>query len=151
MFKHKGECQLKMLIIDKKEKTIHINRGNDGTISFKIPLNKEKTEFYQFEVGDIVTFGVYEANGMDKDAALLKNYEIQEPTDTAQLTLTNEDTKIGELINNAVEYWYEIELNRNGVINTVIGYDTDGAKLFILYPEGSMLEQSDVEEEQEGE
>ena len=139
-----------MLIIDKKEKTIHINRGNDGIISFKIPLNKEKTEFYEFQVGDIVTFGVYEKNGMDKDAVLLKEYTITEPTDTAQLTLTNEDTKIGELINSAVEYWYEIELNRNGVINTVIGYDTDGAKLFILYPEGSMLEPQEEQEEELG-
>lgn len=35
-----------------------------------------------------------------------------------------------------IEYWYEIELNGD---STIIGYDNDGAKKLILYPEGADL------------
>ena len=44
---------------------------------------------------------------------------------------------IGEVINKPTNYWYEIELNPNTQPQTIIGYDEDGEKLFVLYPEGS--------------
>ena len=47
-----------------------------------------------------------------------------------------DDMKIGEMLNKQVEYWYEIELNND---ETIIGYDDDGAKKLILYPEGADL------------
>ena len=40
-------------------------------------------------------------------------------------------------MNIPTEYWYEIELNNE---NTVIGYDNNGPKLFVLYPEGEDID-----------
>lgn len=50
-----------------------------------------------------------------------------------EIPLNSEDTKIGDVVNYKVKYWYEIELNNM----TTIGYDKEGPKEFILYPEGS--------------
>ena len=44
--------------------------------------------------------------------------------------------KIGEMANKPIEFWYEIELNGD---STIIGYDEEGAKRLILYPEGADL------------
>ena len=114
---------------------IRINRGDKGNIPFQIPLNEEGTELYQFQAGDKVTFGVYKKKGFDECALILKEVEITEVTDTCMIPLTSEDTKIGELINEPKEYWYEISLNGD---ETVVGYDDeDGEKIFLLFPEGS--------------
>ena len=51
--------------------------------------------------------------------------------------MTGEDTKIGQVINKPIDYWYEIELNPEINPQTVIGYDNDGAKIFKLFPEGA--------------
>lgn len=47
-----------------------------------------------------------------------------------------DETKIGEYISKPKEYWYEIELNPETYPQTIIGYDEDGPKVLILYPEG---------------
>ena len=52
------------------------------------------------------------------------------------INLTSEETRIGNLTNAPVEYWYKIELNNQ---YTIVGYDEDGAKKLILYPEGSKV------------
>ena len=120
--------------MELKNNEIRINRGDEGIIPFKIPLDKEKTKYYQFKVGDVVTFGVYDKKGFDKCAHILKEVEITEPTEVCYIELTSEDTTIGELINKEVEYWYEISLNNE----TVLGYKKDTkARLFWLLPEGS--------------
>lgn len=118
-----------------KDNKISIHRGDKGVIPFKIPINEEKTEFYIFQIGDIVTFGVYEEDGYDKCAVILKDFEITKETDTCKIELTSEDTKIGEVVNDDVEYWYEVILNHD---ETVLGFDEEnGAKIFLLLPEGS--------------
>ena len=35
--------------------------------------------------------------------------------------------------NKATEFWYEVELNDN---DTILGYDKQGPKRMIVYPEG---------------
>ena len=50
-----------------------------------------------------------------------------------EIPLQPEDTRIGEIVNHKVKYWYEIEVNNK----TPLGYDKDGPKELILYPEGS--------------
>ena len=50
--------------------------------------------------------------------------------------LSSEETKIGNVISKPVVYWYEIEINPDSAPITIIGYDNDGAKELILYPEG---------------
>lgn len=125
-----------MLIIEN-ENEIHINRGDTGNIDFMIPLCNNKR--YMFNVGDKLTFDVYEKKGYDKSPVLHKEIEIEEQKDIATFNLTEDDTTIGEVINKPVDYWYEIQYhNKSENSNeTVLGYDLDGEKLFRLYPEGS--------------
>lgn len=119
-----------MLKIDGK--SISINRGDDNqSFDLMIPINE--TEYYTFTTSDVVKFGVYEKKGLNKNAVLLKTITPQYSTERLTISFTKEEMTIGELINKAVVYWYEIQLNDN----TIIGYDEDGAKEFILYPEGS--------------
>lgn len=121
-----------MLKVDNLYKTISVNRGDENqSFSFSIPTSD--LESYTFQIGDIVKFGVYEANKLDENAVLLKEYTIDEAKTKVTLNFDKNDFVIGDLINKPVTYWYEIQLNGN----TIIGYDEDGAKEFILYPEGS--------------
>ena len=121
-----------MLKVDNLYKTISVNRGDENqSFSFSIPTSD--LESYTFQIGDIVKFGVYEANKLNEDAVLLKEYTIDEAKTKVTLNFDKDDFVIGDLINKPVTYWYEIQLNGN----TIIGYDEDGAKEFILYPEGS--------------
>lgn len=117
-----------------KNKVISINRG-DKDQSFDLIISSGD-EDYTFKVGDVVKFGIYNKNELDKEAILLKTIQVSEPTDKLTILFTQEEMTIGELINKPVTYWYEIQLNDN----TIIGYDEEGAKLFKLYPEGSDIE-----------
>ena len=112
---------------------IEMTRGDKGVIPVQLPISK--TELYQFQVGDVITFGLYKKDGYDEDALILKDVIITEPTDTALIPLTKEETRIGEITNKPVEYWYEITLNGD---ETILGYEQEtGAKIFIMSPEGS--------------
>lgn len=113
-------------------KTIHITRGDIGTIEFSI-MNGE--EPYNFTIGDIVRFGLFAKGNMD-NLIFQKDIEVEESTDKIDIELTPEDTKIGGIINKPVSYWYEIQLNPDTNPQTIIGYDELGAKIFKLYPEG---------------
>ena len=114
---------------------IYCTRGDKGKIPVKIPLNKEKTEFYQFQPKDILTFGLYNKNQLNEAALILKDYEVTEVTDLVKIPLSSEETKIGELINKEKEYWYEITLNHE---ETILGYTIkEKGRKFWLLPEGS--------------
>lgn len=106
--------------------TIHITRGDRGVIELAI-------DGYTFSIGDSVELRVYEKKRLDKLPVLSKEIEITEAGPTIDIELTEEDTKIGDMENKAKEYWYEIELNDN---QTVVGFDEEGAKKLMLYPEG---------------
>ena len=62
--------------------------------------------------------------------------EVTEETTTVNISLESDDTKIGNLVNKPTKYWYEIELNPDTTPQTIVGYDLDGEKIFMLYPEG---------------
>lgn len=121
-----------MLRIDTKTKMIMINRGDRGSIEFSI--KNEDGSDYIFQIGDIITFGVYAKKHMEGKASILKNIEIEEETTSVIIELTPEETKIGDIKNIAVDYWYEIQINHQ---DTIIGYDKDKEKIFRVYPEGS--------------
>ena len=121
----------------ENENEIHINRGDTGNFDFIIPLNNNKR--YMFNVGDKLTFDVYEKKGFDKCSLLHKEIVLDKAQDVVTFELTAEDTTIGDLINKTVDYWYEVQyFSQDGKIcDTVLGYDEDGEKLLVLYPEGS--------------
>ena len=116
------------------DKSIHITRGDIATI--KVSANNSNGNPYEFKAGDIVRMKVFEK----KDCAcvvLQKDTEVNENATVVSIMLGQNDTKIGELLNKPVDYWYEVELNPQTAPQTIIGYDMDGAKVFRLYPEGS--------------
>lgn len=118
----------------ESDKTINVTRGDIMyfTVSAK---DKETGEKYIFQAGDIVRFTVYGK----KDATnvvLQKDFIVSTPSEEVEIFLDESDTKIGEPINKATVYWYEVELNPDVKPQTIIGFDEDGAKIFTLYPEG---------------
>lgn len=111
--------------------TIHVTRGDKGIINLRIPTSA--SSFYEFKTTDKVIFTV-KTKFSDLTPKLRKIVEFDEATDTAIIELTKEDTTIDELIKEPKTYYYDVCLNEN---ETVIGYDEDGGKEFILYPEAS--------------
>ena len=123
-----------MLEIDNQTKQINITRGDYGVISVSAINNEGKD--YEFQIGDVVRLKVFKKRDFNY-RELQKDVTVDKATTTVDIELTKEDTKIGDVINKPVEYWYEIELNPNTKPQTIIGYDEDGEKKFVLYPEGS--------------
>jgi hypothetical protein len=113
-----------------ENKTIEINRGDRGTIVLK---NKNGN----FKVGDVLKFSILRKKDYNI-VVFQKRYVISEESNTFNIGLTSEDTRIGDIISKPVTYWYEIEYNGD---NTILGYDSKGAKKFILYPEAPNKEE----------
>ena len=115
--------------------TIKVNRGD--ALNFTLTIKKEDGTDYTFQIGDTITFGIYNQEGLNNKAILLKTIEVLSATTSINIELTSEETKIGSIINKPFDYWYEIDLNDT---HTILGYDDNGAKIFRLFPEGSKLE-----------
>lgn len=112
--------------------TIKLNRGD--ILNLSLSLKYDDGSNYTFQQNDSIVFSLYNKGKMSDKAVFKKEIIVNESSQTLTINLSSEDTKIGDLINKPVEYWYEIELNNQ---YTVIGYDEDGAKILMLYPEGS--------------
>lgn len=113
-----------------ENKTIEINRGDAGTIQL---TNKSGV----FNIGDVIKFSIVEKKNYN-NVVFQKEYTQSIESDKFDITLSSEDTRIGEITSKPVAYWYEIEYNGN---QTLIGYDDDGAKEFIIYPEAPNKEE----------
>lgn len=120
-----------MFKIDAK-KNIYLTRGDIATINVSAK-NSDGTD-YTFKVGDIVRINVFRKAGCNY-IVLSKDTEVIEETTTVAIPLTSEDTKIEELINKPVEYWYEIVLNPETAPQTIVGY-LEEPTIFKLLPEG---------------
>jgi len=112
-----------MFIIDDS-KNMYLNRGDQITIIL--------TANQDFAIGDVIKFSIVKENDYSS-VVFQKSFTIDEQSDTFEMTLTSDETKLENLIKTkTVTYWYEIELNDN---DTLVGYDDDGPKLFVLWPE----------------
>lgn len=118
-----------MFRIDE-EQTIHLTRGDRATIRLKAK-NEEL-----FHVGDVIKFSIVEKRNYD-NVIFQKTFEVIHEQNTFDITLTSDETRIGDIISKPVKYWYEIEYN--GVV-TPICYNEEGARVFILYPEAPRKE-----------
>lgn len=116
-----------------QDNSIFLTRGDIAVIKFS--ADKRDGSPYIFKDGDIVRFKVFEKKQCD-NVFIKKDVTISDDTATVDITLERIDTKIGEIINKPVDYWYEIELNPDTTPQTLIGYDDDGPKIFRLFPEG---------------
>ena len=118
-----------------KNNTIYCTRGDKGNVPITIPLDEENTKFYKFQVGDKVRIGVYEEDNLEGCALILKEVEVTKISEIVSIPLTSDETRIGDIINEPVDYWFEIIFNDD---TTILGYDEEtGAKIFRLLPEGS--------------
>lgn len=133
-----------MIYIDEDQETLYITRGDVpkdfNRVAFYFPVfNMEtgKEEKYQFQPSDKITFVVKDKKGYTKQEVLRVEKTIEElgyklPTEMPELYLTEEDTKAFRLLNKRRTYWYDIVLNDT---TTILGYDDEGAKRLIAFPE----------------
>lgn len=125
--------------------TIHLTRGDSthkdyNTLAFQYPifnLATKEEENYIFQLDDKITFVAIEKKGYTKEEIFRKEYTLKdigyiESTDTVELPLTEEETKLFPLSNKAQTYWYDLILNDT---TTMLGFDNEGGKKLIVYPE----------------
>lgn len=133
-----------MFSIKKDDKSIQVTRGD--TLSFAVEA-KVDGEQYIFQPGDVVRLKVTEKK--DCETVLLqKDFAVTEEMETVWLSLTKEETRLGDVISKPTDYWYEVELNPFTNPQTIIGFDEEGAKIFRLYPEGKDLEPKPIDPEE---
>jgi hypothetical protein len=133
-----------MIAIGEDKQTIYLTRGDitdkHRRIAFYYPIwNFEtgKEEKYEFQLTDKIAFVVKQKKGYTKSEILrvektLAEMGYTEPTQYPEIQLTEEDTKAFDLIDKKATYWYDIVLNDT---TTILGYDNDGAKKLIVFPE----------------
>lgn len=117
-----------------KDKTICLTRGDVANVN--VTANLQDGQTYTFTPGDVIRFKVFKKRDCNS-VELQKDVLVEAATETVTVSLTKEDTKIGDIINKPVDYWYEVEMNPDTEPQTIIGYDEQGEKIFRLYPEGS--------------
>lgn len=117
--------------------SIYVTRGDVVRFTFQVN-NDDKN--YKFQPGEVVRFKVYGKKNAES-VVLQKDFPITEYTESVEIYLSKEDTKIGGIISKPTDYWYEVELNPFDETQTIVGYDEDGAKLFRLFPEGGDAEE----------
>ena len=121
--------------------SIYATRGD--TVFFEVTAQEDGTgSDYFFEAGDVLRIKVMQKKSPN-NVVLEKCFPVEEKTNKVYILLAGEETKFGDIINKATDYWYEIELNPFTTPQTIIGYDEDGAKIFRLYPEGADQEVDD--------
>ncbi len=114
--------------------SIYATRGDIVffSVTAEDSITKEK---YIFQAGDVVRIKIYGRKEVE-NVVLQKDFPVLETGESVDIFLSEEDTKIGEVISKPNDYWYEVELNPFTNPQTIIGYDEDGAKVFKLFPEG---------------
>ena len=122
------------MFVINNDKSIYLTRGDIAAV--QISANTSDGELHTFKPGDVVRLLVFEKKRCEC-VVLKKDVVIKEESPVAEITLMQDDTKIGELIQKPIDYWYEVELNPDTLPQTIIGYDVDGPKIFRLFPEGA--------------
>ena len=118
------------------DQSIHLTRGDVAAID--VSAKQSNSDLYVFKKGDVIRMQVFVKAACNK-VVLKKDVTITESTSVVTISLSKEDTTIGNVIHKPVDYWYEIELNPTTSPQTLVGYDDNGAKILRLYPEGSDL------------
>lgn len=91
-----------------------MNKFRGDTFIFPFLLKDESGNAQEFQIGDIVRFGMKE-NIYTSEYALYREIKITEATQELQLTFTPEETQKLE----KGDYIVELELERNGQVDTI--------------------------------
>ena len=135
------------MFVVNEDLSIYATRGD--IVCLNVSATDDRTgEPYEFQPGDIVQMKIYVKKNAE-EVVLQKDFPVPAKTNTVGVFLTEQDTRIGEVISKPVDYWYEVTLNPYTNPQTFIGYDEDGAKIFKLFPEGNEVEDDseDIEPE----
>lgn len=116
---------------DKKENRLLVTRGDRGSL-YVTAIDLVTNKLYTFKAGDKVSFVVVPKGGYTEGAVLRKDVIVEEDSEGVVIDLTSDDTKIGDMIDKYVDYWYNVVLNDDV---TILGSDRKGEKIFRLYPE----------------
>lgn len=127
------------MITVNQDLSIYATRGDAAILNVTADNNGVP---FVFQPGDVVRMRVFEKKGCHC-VLMLKDVVVSEATDKVDMSLTKEETKIGELISKPKDYWYEIELNPDTNPQTIVGYDDNGPKVFRLFPEGADVDIDD--------
>lgn len=120
-----------MIKIDEKDNNhLYITRGD--TLLFDLQIFDYDNEIYTFGKNDVVTFAIYK--NLKQPAFVLQDFDAVEGEDTIRIEIDSEDMKIGDLISNPRNYYYEITLNG---VSTIQGYAPGKRSVLTLLPEGS--------------
>lgn len=120
-----------MIKIDEKDNN-HLYTTRGDTLVFNLQIFDYNNEIYTFNENDVVTFAIYK--NLKQPAFVLQNFNATEGEDTIRIEVDSEDMKIGELISNPRNYYYELTLNG---VSTVQGYAPGKRSILTLLPEGS--------------
>lgn len=112
---------------DSKRKKLFNSSYEEATIE----LSTLNMVYYKFLVGDVVKLNIYERKGYDKEPVKSIEVSVTKEGNEVQIPITEEDSTFGEIPNKEKVYWYDISLNE---AYTVVGFDEDGEKEFIMYP-----------------
>ena len=115
------------------DSSIYLTRGDIAII--EVSANTVDDEEYKFMPGDVLRINVVEKKKCNS-VVLSKDVIVNSETPTVDIHLERKDTRIGDTIHKPRDYWYEIVLNPDTAAQTLVGYDSDGPKVFRLYPEG---------------
>ena len=136
------------MFILNEDKSIYVTRGD--ILYFDVAAADIVTGArHKFQAGDVLRIKVFGKKDTE-NVVLQKDFPVEDICETVEIFLTEEDTKIGEVISKPKDYWYEIELNPGNDPQTIIGYDEDGAKVFRLFPEGGDSPIEEIEQDEGG-
>lgn len=113
--------------------SIYVTRGD--MVFLRIHAERDGKP-YTFQPGEVLRFKVFAKKNCE-DVVLQKDFPVTAVTQSVDIILDGEDTKIGDVISKPRDCWYEVELNPHDIPITIIGYDEDGARVFKLFPEGA--------------
>ena len=119
-----------------KDLSIYVTRGDYVCFAINEELLAESCEF---KAGDVVRITIYGKKNAE-NVVMQKGFAVKENTNSVEIRLTKDETRIGKSISKPTDYWYEVELNPFTEPRTIIGYDERGAKVFKLFPEGADIE-----------
>jgi len=114
------------------DKKMSFNRGDK--VSFTFSALDANGDPYTFLTSDVLTMNVITPKKYTDGVVFTKDFTISVEGVNQVLELTALETKsMCNMINEPLTLWYEIVLNDD---ETLVGYDADGAKLAVIYPEG---------------
>lgn len=116
-----------------EDNVIHLTRGD--VMFFPVSCKDRETgEQYIFQPGDVLRFSVSGKKNVET-VYLEKDFAVTTPSEEVIMFFDESETKIGEPINKATDYWYEVVLNPEVKPQTIIGFKEEGAAILKLYPE----------------